>query len=82
MPSPVIGRGGGGGGCGCPPYYWGHEYCGYNYHDYHGGYERPYYSYDDAYEEEEGEGKVLHNHRQEIELDIHKGGTFGATKKL
>uniref|UniRef100_A0A2K6SNK3 RRM domain-containing protein n=1 Tax=Saimiri boliviensis boliviensis TaxID=39432 RepID=A0A2K6SNK3_SAIBB len=56
MPPPIRGqgRGGGGGRYGYPPDYYGYEdyyddYCGYDYHDYCGGYEDPYYLYDDGY---------------------------------
>ncbi|XP_028296310.1 heterogeneous nuclear ribonucleoprotein Q-like isoform X2 [Gouania willdenowi] len=58
MPPPVRGRGrggsrggGGGGGYSYQPDYYGYDdyydYYGYDYHNYRGGYEDPYYSYDD-----------------------------------
>ncbi|XP_075397044.1 heterogeneous nuclear ribonucleoprotein Q-like [Tenrec ecaudatus] len=52
MPPPTRGRGRGGrGGCGYPPDYCGYEdyydYYGYDYHNYRGGYEDPYYGYED-----------------------------------
>ncbi|XP_069544725.1 heterogeneous nuclear ribonucleoprotein Q isoform X2 [Brachyistius frenatus] len=53
MPPPVRGRGRGGnrGGYSYPPDYYGYEdyydYYGYDYHNYRGGYDDPYYGYDD-----------------------------------
>uniref|UniRef100_A0A665VSN1 Heterogeneous nuclear ribonucleoprotein Q n=1 Tax=Echeneis naucrates TaxID=173247 RepID=A0A665VSN1_ECHNA len=53
MPPPVRGRGRGGnrGGYAYPPDYYGYEdyydYYGYDYHNYRGGYDDPYYGYDD-----------------------------------
>uniref|UniRef100_A0A9J8DA51 Heterogeneous nuclear ribonucleoprotein R n=1 Tax=Cyprinus carpio carpio TaxID=630221 RepID=A0A9J8DA51_CYPCA len=55
MPPPGRGRGRGGrGGYAYPPDYYGYEeyyddYYGYDYHDYRGGYDDPYYAYDDGY---------------------------------
>ncbi|RXM97244.1 Heterogeneous nuclear ribonucleoprotein R [Acipenser ruthenus] len=55
MPPPVRGRGRGGrGGYVYPPDYYNYEeyyddYYGCDYHDYRGGYEDPYYGYDDGY---------------------------------
>ncbi|XP_061616307.1 heterogeneous nuclear ribonucleoprotein R-like isoform X1 [Phyllopteryx taeniolatus] len=55
MPPPGRGRGRGGrGGYSYQTDYYGYEdyyddYYGYDYHDYRGGYEDPYYSYDDVY---------------------------------
>lgn len=52
-PPPPRGRGRGGarGGYSYPPDYYGYEdyfdYYGYDYHGYRGGYEEPYYGYDD-----------------------------------
>ncbi|XP_016113077.1 heterogeneous nuclear ribonucleoprotein R-like [Sinocyclocheilus grahami] len=52
MPPPGRGRGRGGrGGYAYPPDYYGYEeyyddYYGYDYHDYRGGYDDPYYAYD------------------------------------
>ncbi|KAM6954664.1 heterogeneous nuclear ribonucleoprotein Q [Aplochiton taeniatus] len=50
-PSRGRGRGGGRGGYSYPPDYYGYEdyydYYGYDYHNYRGGYEDPYYGYDD-----------------------------------
>ncbi|XP_056620889.1 heterogeneous nuclear ribonucleoprotein Q isoform X4 [Triplophysa dalaica] len=53
MPPPARGRGRGAGrgGYAYPPDYYGYEdyydYYGYDYHNYRGGYDDPYYSYDD-----------------------------------
>ncbi|XP_076155642.1 heterogeneous nuclear ribonucleoprotein Q-like isoform X3 [Alosa pseudoharengus] len=52
MPPPTRGRGRGGrGGYSYPHDYYGYEdyydYYGYDYHNYRGGYEDPYYGYDD-----------------------------------
>uniref|UniRef100_A0A8C4D9H1 Synaptotagmin binding cytoplasmic RNA interacting protein n=1 Tax=Dicentrarchus labrax TaxID=13489 RepID=A0A8C4D9H1_DICLA len=52
MPPPTRGRGRGGrGGYSYPPDYYGYEdyydYYGYDYHNYRGGYDDPYYGYDD-----------------------------------
>ncbi|KAL4624025.1 heterogeneous nuclear ribonucleoprotein Q isoform X2 [Arapaima gigas] len=52
MPPPTRGRGRGGrGGYSYPPDYYAYEdyydYYGYDYHNYRGGYEDPYYGYDD-----------------------------------
>ncbi|XP_043729608.1 heterogeneous nuclear ribonucleoprotein Q-like [Cervus elaphus] len=52
MPPPTRGRGRRGrGGYGYPPDYYGYEdyynYCGYDYHNYRGGYEDPYCGYED-----------------------------------
>uniref|UniRef100_A0A2I3GQE7 RRM domain-containing protein n=1 Tax=Nomascus leucogenys TaxID=61853 RepID=A0A2I3GQE7_NOMLE len=52
MPPPTRGRGcGGRGGYEYPPDYYGYEdyydYYGYDYHNYCGGYEDPYYGYED-----------------------------------
>ncbi|XP_070705449.1 heterogeneous nuclear ribonucleoprotein Q isoform X2 [Pempheris klunzingeri] len=53
MPPPVRGRGRGGnrGGYAYPPDYYGYEdyydYYSYDYHNYRGGYDDPYYGYDD-----------------------------------
>uniref|UniRef100_A0A9J8CYE9 Heterogeneous nuclear ribonucleoprotein R n=1 Tax=Cyprinus carpio carpio TaxID=630221 RepID=A0A9J8CYE9_CYPCA len=55
MPPPGRGRSRGGrGGYAYPPDYYGYEdyyddYYGYDYHDYRGGYDDPYYAYDDSY---------------------------------
>jgi len=55
MPPPGRGRGRGGrGGYAYPPDYYGYDdyyddYYGYDYHDYRGGYEDPYYSYEEVY---------------------------------
>uniref|UniRef100_A0A2K5PI72 RRM domain-containing protein n=1 Tax=Cebus imitator TaxID=2715852 RepID=A0A2K5PI72_CEBIM len=56
MPPPIRGQGHGWrrGRYGYPPDYYGYEdyyddYCGYDYHNYRGGYEDPYYIYDDGY---------------------------------
>uniref|UniRef100_A0A4W5LVT2 Synaptotagmin binding, cytoplasmic RNA interacting protein, like n=1 Tax=Hucho hucho TaxID=62062 RepID=A0A4W5LVT2_9TELE len=53
MPPPTRGRGRGGGrgGYSYPPDYYGYDdyydYYGYDYHNYRGGYEDPYYGYED-----------------------------------
>lgn len=52
MPPPTRGRGRGGrGGYAYPPDYYGYEdyynYYGYDYHNYRGGYDDPYYGYDE-----------------------------------
>uniref|UniRef100_A0A8B9KLF8 Synaptotagmin binding, cytoplasmic RNA interacting protein n=1 Tax=Astyanax mexicanus TaxID=7994 RepID=A0A8B9KLF8_ASTMX len=53
MPPPARGRGRGGarGGYSYPPDYYGYEdyydYYGYDYHNYRGGYEDPYFGYED-----------------------------------
>ncbi|XP_004911637.1 heterogeneous nuclear ribonucleoprotein R isoform X1 [Xenopus tropicalis] len=55
MPPPGRGRGRGGrGGYSFPQDYYGYEdyyddYYAYDYHDYRGGYDDPYYGYDDGY---------------------------------
>lgn len=55
MPPPGRGRGRGGrGGYSYPPDYYSYEdyyddYYGYDYHDYRGGYDDPYYGYEDVY---------------------------------
>uniref|UniRef100_A0A8C9ZX88 Synaptotagmin binding, cytoplasmic RNA interacting protein, like n=1 Tax=Sander lucioperca TaxID=283035 RepID=A0A8C9ZX88_SANLU len=59
MPPPTRGRGRGGrGGYSYPPDYYGYEdyydYYGYDYHNYRGGYDDPYYGYDDF----QGSGRV------------------------
>ncbi|XP_063757467.1 heterogeneous nuclear ribonucleoprotein Q-like isoform X3 [Eleginops maclovinus] len=64
MPPPVRGRGRGGnrGGYGNypPDYYGGYEdyydYYGYDYHNYRGGYDDPYYSYEDFQAPSRGRG--------------------------
>ncbi|XP_067097363.1 heterogeneous nuclear ribonucleoprotein Q isoform X4 [Osmerus mordax] len=59
-PSRGRGRGGGRGGYSYPPDYYGyedyHDYYGYDYHNYRGGYEDPYYSYDDFQAPSRGRG--------------------------
>ncbi|XP_037602238.1 heterogeneous nuclear ribonucleoprotein Q isoform X3 [Sebastes umbrosus] len=59
MPPPTRGRGRGGrGGYSYPPDYYAYEdyydYYGYDYHNYRGGYDDPYYGYDDF----QGSGRV------------------------
>ncbi|KAK2092424.1 hypothetical protein P7K49_028952 [Saguinus oedipus] len=82
----MVGRG----RYGYPPDYYGYEdyyddYCGYDYHNYCGDYEDPYYIYGDGYAVRGRgggrEGDVLHHHQgggehhlQEVELAIHRGG--------
>ncbi|XP_068454842.1 heterogeneous nuclear ribonucleoprotein Q-like isoform X2 [Clinocottus analis] len=64
MPPPGRGRGRGGGGRGgysaYPPDYYGYEdyydYYGYDYHNYRGGYDDPYYGYDDFQAPSRGRG--------------------------
>ncbi|KAM6992827.1 heterogeneous nuclear ribonucleoprotein Q-like isoform 4-T4 [Tautogolabrus adspersus] len=62
MPPPVRGRGRGGnrGGYSYPPDYYGYEdyydYYGYDYHNYRGGYDDPYYGYDDFQAPARGRG--------------------------
>ncbi|XP_023250129.1 heterogeneous nuclear ribonucleoprotein Q isoform X5 [Seriola lalandi dorsalis] len=62
MPPPVRGRGRGGnrGGYAYPPDYYGYEdyydYYGYDYHNYRGGYDDPYYGYDDFQAPSRGRG--------------------------
>uniref|UniRef100_A0A8C9WBT8 Synaptotagmin binding cytoplasmic RNA interacting protein n=1 Tax=Scleropages formosus TaxID=113540 RepID=A0A8C9WBT8_SCLFO len=62
MPPPTRGRGRGGsrGGYSYPPDYYGYEdyydYYGYDYHNYRGGYEDPYYGYDDFQAPTRGRG--------------------------
>ncbi|KAM4633383.1 heterogeneous nuclear ribonucleoprotein Q isoform 2-T4 [Polymixia lowei] len=62
MPPPARGRGRGGGrgGYSYPPDYYGYEdyydYYGYDYHNYRGGYEDPYYGYDDFQAPSRGRG--------------------------
>ncbi|KAG7220188.1 hypothetical protein INR49_018409 [Caranx melampygus] len=64
MPPPVRGRGRGGnrGGYAYPPDYYGYEdyydYYGYDYHNYRGGYDDPYYGYDDFQARAEGAAVV------------------------
>ncbi|XP_041660613.1 heterogeneous nuclear ribonucleoprotein Q-like isoform X3 [Cheilinus undulatus] len=62
MPPPVRGRGRGGnrGAYSYPPDYYGYEdyydYYGYDYHNYRGGYDDPYYGYDDFQAPARGRG--------------------------
>ncbi|TWW68482.1 Heterogeneous nuclear ribonucleoprotein Q [Takifugu flavidus] len=62
MPPPVRGRGRGGnrGGYAYPPDYYAYEdyydYYGYDYHNYRGGYDDPYYGYDDFQAPARGRG--------------------------
>uniref|UniRef100_A0A7N6BX95 RRM domain-containing protein n=1 Tax=Anabas testudineus TaxID=64144 RepID=A0A7N6BX95_ANATE len=62
MPPPVRGRGRGGNrsGYSYPPDYYGYEdyydYYGYDYHNYRGGYDDPYYGYDDFQAPSRGRG--------------------------
>ncbi|KAM6906186.1 heterogeneous nuclear ribonucleoprotein Q-like isoform 1-T2 [Lycodopsis pacificus] len=63
MPPPVRGRGRGGnrgGYAAYPPDYYGYEdyydYYGYDYHNYRGGYDDPYYGYDDFQAPSRGRG--------------------------
>ncbi|XP_056150256.1 heterogeneous nuclear ribonucleoprotein Q-like isoform X3 [Lampris incognitus] len=62
MPPPARGRGRGGarGGYSFPPDYYGYEdyydYYGYDYHNYRGGYDDPYYGYDDFQAPSRGRG--------------------------
>uniref|UniRef100_A0A3Q0QZT1 Synaptotagmin binding, cytoplasmic RNA interacting protein n=1 Tax=Amphilophus citrinellus TaxID=61819 RepID=A0A3Q0QZT1_AMPCI len=62
MPPPGRGRGRGGnrGGYSYPPDYYGYEdyydYYGYDYHNYRGGYDDPYYGYDDFQAPSRGRG--------------------------
>ncbi|XP_032399698.1 heterogeneous nuclear ribonucleoprotein Q isoform X1 [Etheostoma spectabile] len=63
MPPPVRGRGRGGnrgGYAAYPPDYYGYEdyydYYGYDYHNYRGGYDDPYYGYDDFQVPSRGRG--------------------------
>ncbi|XP_036405508.1 heterogeneous nuclear ribonucleoprotein Q isoform X4 [Megalops cyprinoides] len=62
MPPPTRGRGRGGsrGGYSYPPEYYGYEdyydYYGYDYHNYRGGYEDPYYGYDEFQVPSRGRG--------------------------
>uniref|UniRef100_A0AAY4ANX5 RRM domain-containing protein n=1 Tax=Denticeps clupeoides TaxID=299321 RepID=A0AAY4ANX5_9TELE len=61
MPPPTRGRGRGGRGGYCYPHdYYGYEdyydYYGYDYHNYRGGYDDPYYGYDDFQVQGRGRG--------------------------
>uniref|UniRef100_A0A8C1ZJS5 Synaptotagmin binding, cytoplasmic RNA interacting protein n=1 Tax=Cyprinus carpio TaxID=7962 RepID=A0A8C1ZJS5_CYPCA len=62
MPPPARGRGRGAGrgGYSYPPDYYGYEdyydYCGYDYHNYRGGYDDPYFGYDDFQAPARGRG--------------------------
>ncbi|XP_004561130.1 heterogeneous nuclear ribonucleoprotein Q isoform X1 [Maylandia zebra] len=59
-PSRNRGRGGNRGGYAYPPDYYGYEdyydYYGYDYHNYRGGYDDPYYGYDDFQAPSRGRG--------------------------